>query len=107
LSPRQRRATDPSVNSHPSATTPVPDTPLGSRCRTSSKVRGLTTCCTPVVSTRSCSDQRTHPRSGYSPATFRTRPIPSGGGAIVVPVKRSYWRFFEWPALVPGCSADC
>jgi hypothetical protein len=28
-------------------------------------------------------------------------------GAIVVPVKRSYWRFFEWPALVPGDSAAC
>jgi hypothetical protein len=24
----------------------------------------------------------------------------------VMLVKRSYWRFFEWPALVPGDSAD-
>jgi hypothetical protein len=29
------------------------------------------------------------------------------GGGIVVSVKRSYWRFFEWPALVPGDSAAC
>jgi hypothetical protein len=27
-------------------------------------------------------------------------------GGIVVDVKRSYWRFFEWPAPVPGDSAD-
>jgi hypothetical protein len=26
---------------------------------------------------------------------------------ILVLVKRSYWQFFEWPALVPGDSAAC
>src|SRR5689334_11719677 len=42
FAPRHRKATDPSLNSQPSATTPVPETPLGSRYRTSSKTRGLT-----------------------------------------------------------------
>jgi hypothetical protein len=26
-------------------------------------------------------------------------------GGTVCDVKRSYWQFFEWPALVPGDSA--
>jgi hypothetical protein len=28
-------------------------------------------------------------------------------GDIVGDVKRWYWQFFEWPAVVPGDSADC
>jgi hypothetical protein len=33
--------------------------------------------------------------------------VPDQRWGMVVFVKRSYWQFFEWPALVPGDSAAC
>ena len=42
-------------------------------------------------------------RADQLPGDFRE---PVAVGDIVIDVKRCYWRFFEWPAVVPGSSAD-
>jgi hypothetical protein len=46
-----------------------------------------------------------HWRRNLPPVAQQPASRWDSGGGTVCDVKRSYWQFFEWPALVPGDSA--